>query len=160
MFRWLSGAFPSVSGLIPLQGKSEYGWILVPGGQIGLFHRQELWRTSWPQGHPDREKSFNLSPRDLGPSPLNAGQVWHLDLCVTLGVQLAPLLSYKVDKVRDIKGYLYRSRNTVYSCGFPPWYQLVWTCWVFEWPPDIETQEMVNHSRAMFLTTIKVCNIH
>ena len=80
MFRWLSGAFPSVSGLIPLQGKSEYGWILVPGGQIGLFHLQELWRTSWPQGHPDREKSFNLSPRDLGPSPLNAGQVWHLDL--------------------------------------------------------------------------------
>ena len=29
---------------------------------------------------------FNLSPRDLGPSPLNAGQVWHLDLCVTLEV--------------------------------------------------------------------------
>ena len=25
---------------------------------------------------------------------------------------------------------------------------------------DIETQEMVNRSRAMFLTTIKVCNIH
>ena len=38
------------------------------------------------QGNPDREKSFNLSPRDLGPSPLDAGQVWHLDLCVTLGV--------------------------------------------------------------------------
>ena len=86
MLRWLSGVFPCVSGLIPLQGKSEYGWILVPGGQIGLFHLQELWRASWPQGPPDREKSFNLSPRDLGPSPLNAGQVWHLDLCVTLGV--------------------------------------------------------------------------
>jgi hypothetical protein len=25
---------------------------------------------------------------------------------------------------------------------------------------DIEAQEMVNHSRPMFLTTIKVCNIH
>ena len=68
---------------------------------------------------PDREKCFKLSPRDLGPSPLNAGQVWHLDLCVTLGVLLAPLLSYKVDKFRDIKGYLYRSRNTVYFRGFP-----------------------------------------
>ena len=43
-------------------------------------------RTSWPQGHPDKEKSFNLSPRDPGPLPLNAGQVWHLDLCVTLEV--------------------------------------------------------------------------
>ena len=31
-------------------------------------------------------KNFNLSPRDLGPSLLNGGQVWHLDLCVTLGV--------------------------------------------------------------------------
>ena len=86
MLRWLSGFFPCVSGLIPLQGKSVYGWILVPGGRIGFFHLQEVWRTSWPQGHPDREKNFNLSPRDLGPSPLNAGQVWHLDLCVTLGV--------------------------------------------------------------------------
>ena len=27
-----------------------------------------------------------LFPRELGPSPLNASQVWHLDLCVTLGV--------------------------------------------------------------------------
>ena len=58
----------------------------MPGGQISFFHLQELWRTSLPSGHPDREKSFNLSPRDLGPSSFDAGQVWLLDLCVTLGV--------------------------------------------------------------------------
>ena len=49
----------------------------VEGLKIGFF----LLR-----GHPDRKKKFNLSPRGLGPPPLNAGQVWHLDLCVTLGV--------------------------------------------------------------------------
>ena len=86
MLRWLSGAFPSVSRLIALQGKSEYG---CPG--VGLFFfisrscggRPDLQEEDVL---PDREKCFNLSPRDLGPSPLNAGQVWHLDLCVTLGV--------------------------------------------------------------------------
>ena len=101
MLRWLSGVFPCVSGLIPLQGKSEYGWILVPGGQIGLFHLQELWRASWPQGPPDREKSFNLSPRDLGPSPLNAGQVFILIYVSHLGSSL--LLSWATRWIRSGK---------------------------------------------------------
>ena len=39
----------------------------VEGPKIGFF----LLR-----GHPDREKKFNLSPRGLGPPPLNAGQVY------------------------------------------------------------------------------------
>ena len=76
----------------------------MPGGRIVFFHLQELWRTSWPPGHPVRDKSFNLSPRDMEPSPLNSVQVWHFDLCVTLGVQLTPQLSYKVDKVRTSRG--------------------------------------------------------
>ena len=49
----------------------------LEGPKIGFF----LLR-----GHPDRKKKFNLSPRGLGPPPLNVGQVWYLDLCVTLGV--------------------------------------------------------------------------
>ena len=39
---------------------------------------QELWRTTEPPGHPDRQERSNLSPKDLGPSPLNVGSVWHL----------------------------------------------------------------------------------
>ena len=39
----------------------------VEGLKIGFF----LLR-----GHPDRKKKFNLSPRGLGPPPLNAGQVY------------------------------------------------------------------------------------
>ena len=56
---------------------------------IATLLRGVLWskpQINLSEGHPDREKSFNLSPRDLEPSLLNAGQIWHLDLCVTLGV--------------------------------------------------------------------------
>ena len=51
---------------------------------------------------------FNkTSFRGLGPPPLNAGQVSCLDLCATLGVSLAALLSYMVLKLKEIMGGLY-----------------------------------------------------
>ena len=37
----------------------------------------------------------------------NAGQIPCLDLCATLGVSLAALLSYKVLKLKEIMGGLY-----------------------------------------------------
>ena len=62
----------------------------------------------WPQHLPDKNK-FNIwPPRDLGPAPLNAGQILWLDLCATLGVSDAPLMSYKVYKFKENMDYFSR----------------------------------------------------
>ena len=67
-----------------------------------------------PGGCPGASKHWSskiflnkTSFRGLGPPPLNAGQVLYLDLCATLGVSLAALLSYMVLKLKEIMGGLY-----------------------------------------------------
>ena len=77
----------------------------------------------WPQHLPDKNK-FNIwPPRDLGPAPLNAGQVSWLFFCATLGVSDAPLLSYKVYKFKESMAYHSRLLNTAFFGLFDSRYQ-------------------------------------
>ena len=68
----------------------------------------------WPQHLPDKTKSGIWHPRDLKPSPLNAGQVLWLFFCATLGVSDAPLLSYKVYKFKENMAYHSRLLNSAF----------------------------------------------
>ena len=48
------------------------------------------------------DQVITMKPRFLGlkPSPMNAGQVWHLDLCATLGI-CDQLFKVKMAKLQD-----------------------------------------------------------
>ena len=79
----------------------------MPGGQIGFLYHQDLWRTSRPPGHPDREESFNLSPRDLGLSALNVGQLirsrsWEENLAITWTVGRSKVCYQSVATAEEI----------------------------------------------------------
>ena len=107
MLRGFTGPFPGVFRQIPFKVSSGHVQILMGWDQIICFPPQASWRTpgtsltsrgSW------QKKSGLGHPTDLKPPPLNAGQVLCLDLCATLGVSDAPLLSYKVDKLKENMG--------------------------------------------------------
>ena len=61
------------------------------------------WRTS--AGPCSPTGSLSLHPRDLGPPPLNAGQILWLDICAILGVSDTPLMRFKVYKLRENMDY-------------------------------------------------------
>ena len=156
MFRWLSGAFPSVSGLIPLQGKSEYGWILVPGGRIVFFSSPGVvedvlnTRASW-QG-----KKISIWVLETWDHhhwmPVKYGILIYVS---HLGSSSLPcwatrwtrsLTSRGTSTGQEIESILEFS-SVISTCLAM---LSVWMDSGVVMHMDIETQERVNHSRAMF----------
>ena len=108
MLRGFTGPFPDVFSQIPFKVSSGHVQILMGWDQIICFPPRASWRTpgtfltlrsSW------QKKSGIWHPRVPGPPPMNAGQVSWLDLCATLGVSDAPLVSYKVYKFMENMDY-------------------------------------------------------
>ena len=78
MFRGGPGAFPGALRWIPFEVKSLHVQILVLWDRIIIFlsrPRGGHLEPPCPPGVPDKNESGIWHPRDLKPSPLNAGQV-------------------------------------------------------------------------------------
>ena len=99
MLRGFTGPFPGVFRQIPFKVSLGHVQILMGWDQIICFPPRASWRTP------------------------GTGQVSWLDLCATLGVSDAPLLSYKVDKLKENMGQHSKLQNTAFFRRFDPRYQ-------------------------------------
>ena len=105
------------------QDMSKYWWDGIKSFLFLSRPRGGHPEAPCPPEVPDKNKSGLGLPTDLKPPPLNAGQVSCLDLCATLGVSDAPLLSYKTDKLKENMGQHSRLQNTAFFGRFDPRYQ-------------------------------------